>query len=190
MQKLIYLFLLIFLSKAGAQAPALNVADSLYAVGNYADAIISLEAVTPVTGAVNIRLARSYQAKGKFEEAKAHYEKVLEEDPEKVLTLLDYASLLEKSGDLEKADSVFSGLVKRYPRNANFHYRLGRIKEERRDSTAIHHYLFAVSHDRSHQQALVKLATDALRNARLYASENYSRQGLKYFRKYFRPCLL
>ena len=78
MQKLICLFLLIFLSKAGAQAPALNVADSLYAVGNYADAIISLEAVTPVTGAVNIRLARSYQAKGKFEEAKAHYEKVLE----------------------------------------------------------------------------------------------------------------
>lgn len=176
-----YLFILLFLSKAGAQTPALKVADSLYTVGNYAEAISSLQSIIPATSVINVRLAKSYQARGKFEEAKFHYEKVLEEDPEKVLTLLDYASLLEKSGNLEKADSIFSSLVKRYPTNANFHYRLGRIKEERRDSTAIHHYLFAVSHDRSHQQALIKLAADALRNARLYASENYSRQGLKYF---------
>ena len=181
MRYIIFFFLFYSATKAGAQTSALSIADSLYAVGNYTEAIQTLENIDPGSETIDLKLARSFQANGNLQEARSHFEKVLKNDPEKVLSLIDYANLLERMEELEKADSIFSKLSRRFPRNANFHYRLGQIREERKDSSAIDQYYLAVFTDPAHQQALFKVAKDALKNARFYASEKYSKQGLEHF---------
>ena len=176
----IFPILLFAALKAGAQTPALSIADSLYAVGDYDEAISTLSQITPATEAVDLRLAKAYQARGANKEAKKHYEKVLALNEEKLLPLLDYAGLLEKTGEVQKADSVFSRLIHRFPRNASFHYRLGLVREKQNDSTAINSFYLTVLLAPSHQQALFKIAKDALRVGRFPTSERYSLQGLKH----------
>ncbi len=173
---------LLFLAalKAGAQTSALSISDSLYTVGNYSEAISTLQEISPATEAVDLRLARAYQAKGEHKEAKRYYEKLLLKNEEKVLPLLEYAGLLEKTGELKKADSVLTGLIRRYPKNSSFHYRLGLVKEKNKDSSALNSYYITVLLSPSHQQALFKIAKNALRNAKFPTSEKYALQGLEH----------
>lgn len=150
----IFPILLIAALNAGAQTSALSVVDSLYSVGNYKEAISTLHEITPATEAVDLRLAKAFQARGEYKEAKKYYEKVLLLNEEKVLPLLDYAGLLEKTEEFQKADSIFTRLIHRFPKNASFHYRLGLVKEKQNDSTAINSFYLTVLLAPSHQQAL------------------------------------
>lgn len=99
--------------KAEAQTSALAVSDSLYAVGEYAEAINKLQGITPQTEKTYLKLAKNYAASRQPEIALENYKKVLSQNPERVLTTIDYGELLVKSGKLKLADSLFKDQIGR-----------------------------------------------------------------------------
>ena len=177
--KLKFSIILLFAAlKAEAQTSALAIADSLYALGNYSEAVEELEKSGAKSEAVLLKLARAQKANGNTAAALDNYKTLLELNPERLLTSLEYAQLLAASGELKAADSLFTRLVKKYPTNANFHYQLGLVREERQDSTAMTHYNFAILLQKNHQQALAKVAKRALVSGKLLEAERLSKQGL------------
>jgi tetratricopeptide (TPR) repeat protein len=177
--KFILLFFLFAATKAEAQTSALAIADSLYAVGNYSEAIQELEVISEKSIGVHLKLARTYEAAGKTSAALQSYAFVVEEDPGQVLASLRYAKLLKKSGQLPKADSLFRTLTERYPENASFQYELGLVKEKLRDSSAISYFSRTIFLDNTHQQAHFKVAKDLLSKRRFAEAEFWAKRGLE-----------
>ena len=171
--------LLLAATKAEAQTSALAIADSLYAVGNYSEAIKELEKSGSGSEAVLLKLARAQKANGNVAAALENYRTVLESNPDRILTAVEYAQLLSVTGDLKTADSLFSQLSKKYPMNANFHYQLGLVKEKLKDSTALNRYNITILLQKNHQQALAKVAKHALVSGKLMEAERLSKQGLE-----------
>ena len=169
--------LLVF--KVGAQTPTLAIADSLYAVGNYPEAIQLLENFQQKTEASQLRLAKAYVASGKLDSAINTYKAVLQKNPNKVLTAMEYGEVLVKEGELNAADSLFNILATTYPENAGFQFQLATIKEKQRDSTYIGFLERAIALDPTHQQALYKLAKNALSFREFKTSEKLALQGLR-----------
>jgi tetratricopeptide (TPR) repeat protein len=175
----ISLLILLLVFKVGAQTPTLNVSDSLYAVGNYSEAIQDLENIEEKSEAVYSRLAKSYVAKGDFYSALKNYRTVLDKNPNKVLTTMEYGEVLIKARKLKSADSLYINLSTSYPKNASFQFQLGTIKEKQNDSTAIEYWQNTIALDKTHQQALYKLAKYELSRRNFPLAEKLSLQGLE-----------
>ncbi len=174
-----FLLLLLTAIKAEAQTSALANADSLFAVGNYFEAIEELEKFGDKSEAILLRLAQAQTVNGNMAAALTNYNSVLESNPERVLTAVEYAKLLSSTGKLKEADSIFKQLVKQYPMNANFHYQLGLVREQQKDSTAMTHYSITILLQKDHQKALAKVAKRALVSGELIKAEKLSKQGLE-----------
>lgn len=180
MNKFFFLFIsLITATKAEAQTSALAMADSLYAVGNYSEAIKQLESTDPKSNTVYSKLAKAWQAKGNPSEAILNYQIVLKNDPARVLTAISYGKLLISTGKLAEADSIFEKLARKYPGNADFHYQQGLIKERQRDSTARNHFITTLRYDKTHQQAVYRVAKEHLKHKRYGAAEKLIKQGFE-----------
>ena len=158
---------------------ALSMADSLYAVGNYSEAIEVLRETQPMSQAALVKLAQAQKANGNFLAAIQAYEIVLKENPKRVLSAVEYAKLLSATGELKRADSIFTNLVTTYPMNAGFHYQLGLVKEKQNDSTAMTHYNLTILLQKTHQQALIKVSKRALIRGKVARAERLSKQGLE-----------
>lgn len=162
-----------------SQKDPLMAADSLSAVGEKTEAIKLLESLQPKTEIVYLKLAKIQQANAQSEEALHNYKKVLQQNPRKILTAVDYGELLLETGKLEKADSLFSKLTEKYPDNAGFVYRLGLVKEKKKDSTAMQYFFKTVSLDFTHQAGLYKIAKYQLQKGKSYNAITYCNSGLK-----------
>ncbi|MBZ9728591.1 tetratricopeptide repeat protein [Salegentibacter sp. JZCK2] len=165
--------------KAEAQTSALAISDSLYAVGEYSEAIDKLQEITPRTEKTYLKLAKNYAANRQPEIALENYKKVLNQNPDRILTTIDYGDLLVKTGKLETADSLFKELAEKYPKNANFKFQQALIKEKLEDSTAMHYFMYTIMLDTTHQAALYKVAKDKLKNRQYTMAEHYSKRGLR-----------
>ncbi|TVZ25813.1 Flp pilus assembly protein TadD [Gillisia sp. Hel_I_86] len=174
----IIVFFLIVL-QINAQTPNLAIADSLYAVGNYSEAIEQLENLQEKSNAAQIRLAKSYVAARDLDSALKTYKDILLQHPKKLLLAIEYGEVLIKAGELKSADSLFDLLATTYPENATFQYRLGTIKEKQKDSTFIGFLEKTIELDPHHQQALYKLSKYALSRRDFPVSEALSLQGLE-----------
>lgn len=177
MNKISFIIIFIVL-KVGAQTPTFTIADSLYAVGNYSEAIQQLEDMQNVNEAVHSRLAKFYVAKGDLSSAIGYYIKVLNENPNRVLVALEYGEILVRYGNLKSADSLFDVLSSKYPNNAGFQFQRGIIREKQNDSTYIDFFKKTIQIDPNHQQSLYKLAKDALSKRDFTTSEKLALQGL------------
>ncbi|MCM4161572.1 tetratricopeptide repeat protein [Antarcticibacterium flavum] len=167
-------------AKAGAQAPALAVADSLFAVGETTAALEHLEEIDPKTEAVYLKLAKYQSATGRNAAAMENYQIVLKENPERVLTTINYAKALAKAGLFREADSLYSNLSQRYPENANFYYQRGLIKEHQKEEGALDFYKQTIEFDPRHQAALYKLARHELGKSSYDMAKNYCLMGLEH----------
>ncbi|MUP44638.1 tetratricopeptide repeat protein [Gramella sp. BOM4] len=161
------------------QTEILKTADSLAAVGQHSEAIGLLESIEPKTETIYLKLAKTQQARGHNEEALQYYRTVLEQNPGKILTTVDYGELLLESGKAEIADSLFSALSKRYPENAAFNYRTGLAKEKRKDSIAIRYFFKTHILDSTHQGAIYKTAKYFLQNGKSYNAIMLCNTGLR-----------
>ncbi len=180
MNKIFILVLILIACKAEAQTSALAIADSLYAVGEYSEAIKKLEAISNKNESLHLKLAKYQASKGDPKQALQHYKIILEQNPDKVLTALNYGKLLKKTGGmLEKADSLFATLSENYPSNANFKYERGLIKEKMQDSTALDYFQRALLSEPSHAGSLYKIAKERLRQSKYKQAENLCQRGLK-----------
>ncbi len=178
MNKICALLLLIAF-KAEAQTSALTIADSLYAVGEYSEAIEKLETVSNKNEAVHLKLAKFHSSRGNPQKGLQHYEAVLDQNPDRVLTALNYGKLLSQTGNLEKADSLFAVLSETYPSNANFKYERGLIKEKLQDNTALDYFQRALLSEPTHAGALYEIAKERLQQRNYQQAEALCQRGLK-----------
>ncbi|SDK89417.1 Tetratricopeptide repeat-containing protein [Salinimicrobium catena] len=179
MNKTLLYFIFIIVAKAGAQTSALAEADSLYAVGNYSEAIEKLEQIEPQSPKVLGRLAKAQKAYGDPAAAMEAYQTVLQEDPDQVLSAVEYAKLLSAAGKLKAADSIFKNLIKKYPNNPDFYYQLGLVREKQKDSSAMSLFNVTLYIQKTHQPALIKVSKKALVEGHLAKAERLAKQGLE-----------
>jgi len=171
----VLIVLLLTVTLADAQNPsALRVGDSLYALGEYSNAINSYKNA----GNAAEKIARSYNAIGNNMKALAYYKKALSTQETNLLTQYNYGKLLLKASRYEKADSLFQLLTKASPKNPEFVYQLGLVKEKQNDSTAFAIFLYAHVLDEKHQNALYKFAKYAAESRDFNKAEKLIEDGL------------
>ncbi|WP_035335456.1 tetratricopeptide repeat protein [Dokdonia sp. PRO95] len=173
MRKLIILLSIIAFSKAGAQAPALAIADSLYAVGDYTQAIAQYESIKNPSARTYLQIARAYNGKGVKTDALLYYKKSLELNDRQPIAQTEYGRLLLSKSKHHLADSIFSDLAKRFPTNPEYYYQWGRAlkKTAVKDTLVLNRkvdnekidtsekaFAKAVQLDSTHQNAMYELA--------------------------------
>ncbi len=164
---------------AFAQDEQIKTADSLAAVGKHLEAIELLKNIEPKAEKIHLKLAKYQQAKGLDESALENYKKVLEMNPGRILTAVDYGELLIENRNLKKADSLFGSLIDKYPENANFQYRMGLIREKQNDKMSEHFYYRAISLDSTHQAAIYKVAKTLMKRKKFSNAIELSQIGLQ-----------
>lgn len=176
----IFLLLLFLLShKTEAQSSVLSIADSLYANGNYTKAITNYKAYDNQQE-VYSKLAKAYVAIGNYDKALSNYELGLNATPNNYLLKYDYAKLLAKTKKHEEAFKLFNELIDYDYSNPNYHYELGLIFEELKESfKAQSSFLNAYELDEMHQRAIYKLAKFQLKKRNHKVSLEYINVGLK-----------
>ncbi len=176
------LFLIIVLGvvvTVEAQSSALAVADSLYNLGDYSNAIKKYEQIIPADQYTLLQIARSHKAKGTYNNALIYYDKAIAEYPAFASTQLEYAKLLTTTRKFNKADSVYSILVSKQPENPNFQYRLGLVKKNLQDSTAIAYFKQASELDSTHQKSRSEIAKYYLKKRKYDDVEDIANMGLR-----------
>lgn len=171
------LFLLI-LFKTEAQTSVLNMADSLFANGNYSKAIVQYqlhENQPEVFG----KIAKSYMAIGNYDQALQYYKLSIESNPEDALFQYEYAKLLSRTKNYEAASKVFNDLVLVDNENPNYHYELGLVLERLKDSTAMNRFHSAYDLDETHQKAIYKIAKYNLQKRMYDIVDKYVDKGLE-----------
>ncbi len=162
-----------------SQEGTLKIADSLYTVGKYNEAIDILKKIDQKSDKVYLKLATIQRNKGMNTEALKNYEIALENNPDRILPAIDYGELLLTSNKLNRADSVFKSLTERYPDNAGFRYRLGLVHEKQQDSTAMDDFFKSLELDSTHQGALYKTAKFQLQKGKHFEAAKLAKTGLK-----------
>ncbi len=172
------LILILITIKVGAQTPTFIIADSLYAVGNYPEAIQQLEDLQEQSDAAQLRLAKVYVTSGDLNSALKTYKIILQKNPNKVLSTMEYGQVLVNAGELYSADSLFNLLSIKHPENASFQFQIGSIKERLADSTYLDYLHKTIILDSTHQHALFKIARYELSRRNFTMAEKMSMQGL------------
>ncbi|MDP5158028.1 MAG: tetratricopeptide repeat protein [Flaviramulus sp.] len=177
---MIRLMLLCFLIvlKTEAQNSVLKLADSLYLNGNYSKAIehYKLHENQPD---VFDNIAKAYMAIGNYEEALKNYEFSITSNPKDALSKYEYAKLLSRTKNYDEASKVFNELVYLDYKNPNYHYELGLVLEQLKDSTAINRFRSAFDLDKTHQKAIYKIAKYFLQKRKHEAVDSYTDKGLE-----------
>ena len=153
----------------------LHKGDSLYALGNYN---VAIKAYTIAENA-EVKIAKSYEALGNTTKALSYYDKGIANGDQSLLTRYNYGKLLLKANRLKKADSLFESLVKESPKNPEFIYRSGLLKEALNDSTAIFKFMYVAVLDSTHLNAQYKLAKHFTVQRNTLAAKRYIDIGLR-----------
>ena len=180
MIRVLLISLLIITFKTEAQTSVLNVADSLFAHGNYAKAIEQYN-ICSQQEAVYTKLAKAYIVLGNYDNALLNFEKAIKTDPTNLLIKYDYAKLLSSTKNLKKASDAFSKLVKIDSLNPNYHYELGLVLEQLNDSTAQTQFRKTFQIDHTHQKAIFKIAKFYLIKRKHDSAAYYINRGLKLY---------
>lgn len=181
MKKLALLFILILSFKAEAQTVSasliLHKADSLYAIGDYSNAIKQYKK-TDLEPESFIKIAKSFEALGNVPQALYYYEKAISEEKENIQIEFSLAKLLVQSSKYKKADSIFEKLNNKFQNNPNFLYQRALIKEAQHDSTAIYYYKRVYILDTNHINSVYKIARNDIENRKFIKAESFIDKGL------------
>ncbi|WP_106790669.1 tetratricopeptide repeat protein [Aquimarina sp. Aq78] len=158
---LLLVFCLIIQAKA--QPSALTIADSLYNFGDYTNAIKKYQEIVPKDQYTLLQIAKSHRAKGTYTDALSYYKQVLKTTNLTTSVKLEYAKLLMITGKLKKADSMYTDLVLKHPKNPDFQYRLGVIKKRQKDTLAISYFKEAFRLDSTHQKSCFEISKNYLK---------------------------
>lgn len=180
MRNHILIFTLVFNSISVLAQSNIKIADSLYAVGKYHEAIALIEQEDTSSVKILADLAKYYKANANSTRALKTYQKILNKDSTRVLTALNYGEALLNLGNLEKADSLYEKLILRFPDNAKFYYSRGLANERmENDSIALAMFSKTQNLDKFHQNALYKLAKERLRNKEYQQAIAFASIGLE-----------
>ncbi len=181
MNKAILILFISIAFKTEAQTSVLNVADSLFAHGNYSKAISQYKACNNQPEVYH-KMAKAYIAIGNYEEGLINYEKAVETNPENILLKYDFGKFLYRTKNFKKASEVFNQLVYKDYKNPNFHYELGLTLEQLKDSTAQNRFQSAFKLDSTHQKAIYKIAKYHLKKGHNALVDQYIDIGLSSYK--------
>lgn len=177
MIRITIIFLLV-LFKTEAQTSVLNMADSLYTNGNYSKAIEHYK-THKNQSEVYDKIAKAYVAIGNYDEGLQNFKASIEANPEDALLKFEYARLLSKTKKYEMATEVFNDLIHIDSKNPNYHYELGIVLEQLKDSTAMDRFRSTYELDHTHQKAIYKIAKYYLQKRKHETADKFIDKGLK-----------
>lgn len=123
MKKSIQFFLLLVTGNSIAQSSGLSAADSLYALGNYTEAINEYAKDNRTNS--NLQIARAYNAIGNYDKAIIQYEDVIANNPSYELPRFELGKLLLKTNKTQEAVYQFYDLIHEGSRNPEYYYYMG-----------------------------------------------------------------
>ena len=118
MKKSILFISLLLVFKAEAQSSALAIADSLYATGNYTNAINYYAKEGSQKG--NLQIARAYNSIGNYDKAIVQYESLVAESPDLQIARFELGKLYHKMKRFDDSRKLFTGLVRDETNNPEF----------------------------------------------------------------------
>lgn len=119
---LLSIFSVVFLIPLHAQNPN-EVADHLFANGNYTKAIEAYKAVKNLDQ-VYSKIAKAYVAIGNYDNALTNYKNAVLANPNATVLHYEYAKLLTKTKKYKAAKPLFKNLIRLDSFNPNYHYEL------------------------------------------------------------------
>jgi tetratricopeptide (TPR) repeat protein len=155
-KKLILLLLTLPLFKSEAQSSALSIADSLYATGNYTNAINYYAQVG--NQKASLQIARAYNAIGNYEKAVTQYENLINTSAELQIARFEMGKLYLKIKRFDDARKLFTTLTNENVSNPEYLYYLGEaFRELEQASSSLVSYKKAVAVDSTHLGSLFQL---------------------------------
>ena len=127
------------ITKAQSQDRALAIADSLYAVGSYTNAIKAYNSSSYKNNRL-LKIANAYEALGQTNSALKYYKSFIRVNPKSTTAILAYAKLLISKNDFKTADSLLLGIYDANKDNPNIPYQLGISKDAQKDSSATQYF--------------------------------------------------
>ncbi len=180
-KKSILLITILIFSKVESQDSTLAIADSLYNLANYTQAINEY-AKTPSTY-TSWQIARSYNAIGNYDKAILQYEDLLKEDNSMLLAFYELGKLYFKIKSLENAEKTFKLLIQRDVNNPQYHYYLGLImqKQNKDEKEILNVFLTAIKIDDTHLKSLYEISEYYVTKRKKDSVVKYTNQGLSFY---------
>jgi len=142
--------------KAEAQSSALVVADSLYATGNYTNAINYY--AKNASSKASLQIARAYNAIGNYDKAIAEYEALVVKTPGLQIARFELGKLYVKVKRYDDGRKLFTGLVRDEANNPEYLYYQGEcFRELEQVASSLVAYKKAVAVDSTHLKSLFQL---------------------------------
>ncbi|MDB4291868.1 tetratricopeptide repeat protein [Maribacter sp.] len=174
-------FFVCFLVAAfGIRAQSPIVADSLYATGNYTQAINAYAALG--TTNANLQIARSYNTIGNYDKAIAQYEALTAKETGLQIARLELGKLYLKTRRYDDARKLFTGLVSDNNANPEYRYYQGEaFRELEQEASSLVAYKKAVGLDSTHLRSLFRLGKYFVVQQMPADALSYINKGLEFY---------
>lgn len=175
------LFTTVFLIfKAEAQTSAYTVADSLYTLGNYAQAINTYAGVGSTES--EIQIARAYNSMGNFDKAIAQYEGVVAKNADIKIAQFELGKLYLKINRPKESAEMFFDLIRDASENPEYHYYRGlALNELENFKESISAFKDAVKLDSTHLRSLFQLGKYYVAQREKDSTLKYVDKGLRFY---------
>ncbi|WP_394907772.1 tetratricopeptide repeat protein [uncultured Mesonia sp.] len=191
MLRILSLFILIgIFQRVEAQTSTLALADSLFTIGQYDEALNLYQKQKPKSVGIYEKMANSYRALGNLNAAIKAYKQAIRINPDLVVAKINYAKLLKVNRNYKKADSVFTDLIKQYPNQANFYYELALIRKVSKAKPYHKPLLQSIEINPNHFNSLYELALFNYKRKNFKESDNYINRALRIIPKNTKGLLL
>ncbi len=168
-------------SKAEAQSSALNMADSLYAIGNYTDAINAYAKVA--TKQSDLQIARAYHHIGSYDKAAVQYKAIIQKDTSLQIAKFELGKLYIKIKNTAKAFDIFSQLTKPSS-NPEYLYYFGTVLQDLgKMDESIEAFKHGVAIDSTHLRSIFQLGKYYLGVREYNSAMKFINRGLSIYPK-------
>jgi len=180
LKKAIILLLFLIVFRAGAQSSNVIIADSLYAIGNYAKAINYYAKKSSVKS--NQQIARAYNSIGNYDKAIAQYESLIANTPDLHIARLELGKLYLKTKRFDEARKLFTSLAGDNPVNPEYLFYQGEsFRELEQFSSSLVAYKKVITSDSTHLRSLFQLGKYFVVKQEPNEALKYIDKGLKFY---------
>ena len=180
MKKLIAILFIISIIKAEAQSSASVIADSLYATGNYTNAINYY--AKEGSEKANLQIARAYKSIGNYDKAIIQYESLMEKAPELQIARFELGRLYLKTKRYDDGRKLFTGLVRNDANNPEYLYYQGEsFRKLGQVASSLVVYKKAVAVDSTHLKSLFQLGKYFVTKKETIQALHYLDMGLQFY---------
>lgn len=180
MKKIILFIFLISIATAEAQSSASAIADSLYATGNYTNAINYY--AEEGTQKASLQISRAYNAIGNYDKAIAQYESVVEKAVDYQIARFELGKLYLKTKRYDDARKLFTGLVRDDTNNPEYLYQQAEsFRELDQIASSVVTYKKAIAIDSTHLKSLFQLGKYFVVTRETNQALQYLNMGLQFY---------